>query len=187
MNIGQIKTKAIQLIREFSNNGNLITETDNADYLLSMNSFINDAQFDLCSIRPIIKKATLSTPIEVTDAFKKYSMPSDYMGFKELKKGDFHFADFDWEGKLMVISAYYDDTYTLLYYAFPSVIDNTTADSTELEIDLDMQMVIPYYVAGHVIINENKDLADYLLAEYEAKKKKTTIPSVMTIENVFGW
>lgn len=187
MNIGQIKTKAIQLIREYSNNGNLITENDNADYLLSMNSFVNDAQFDLCSIRPIIKKTVLSEPIEVTGALKRYQMPTDFMGFKELKNGDYQFTNFDWEGKVMIIPAYYDGEFTLWYYAFPSVIDNETEDSTELEIDLDMQMIIPYYVAGRVIITENVELSNILLAEYEAKKKRTTTPSVMTIENVFGW
>jgi hypothetical protein len=187
VNIGQIKTKATQIIREFSNNGSLIGSGENADYLLSMNSFINDAQFELSSIRPIVKSYKLGEPISSTGALKRYQMPSDFAGFKELKNGDFQFTSLDWEGKVMIIPAYMTGDFTLWYYGYPSVIDNATNDNTELEIDLDLQQVIPYYVAGHIIIDENPSLAQFFLDEYDRKKTKTTTPRSITIENVFGW
>lgn len=187
MNIGQIKTKAIQIIREYSNNGSIIGSGENADYLLSMNNFINDAQFDLSSLRPIIKKIILGEPVSQTGALKRYQMPADFAGFKELKNGDFQFTSFDWEGKVMIIPKYYDGDFTLWYYGYPSVIDTTTNDNTELEIDLDLQMIVPYYVAGQTIIDENKDLAEFFLSQYERKKGKGTIPTSFKIENVFGW
>lgn len=187
MNLKQIKDKAIQIIRQYSNGGSLISEGENADYLISMNSLINDAQFELSSIRPIIKKAVLSAPISTSDSLKRYDMPIDYAGFKELKRGDYEFTDFDFEGKVMIIPKYYDGEFTLWYYGYPILIDNDTNDNTELEIDLDLQMVIPYYVAGMTIIDENKDLADVFLSQYEAKKFKTTAPNKITIDNVFGW
>jgi hypothetical protein len=114
-------------------------------------------------------------------------MPSDFAGFKELKNGDFQFTSLDWEGKVMIIPAYMTGDFTLWYYGYPSVIDNATNDNTELEIDLDLQQVIPYYVAGHVIIDENPSLAQFFLDEYDRKKTKTTTPRSITIENVFGW
>jgi hypothetical protein len=188
MNLGQIKTKAIQIIRAYSNGGNVVGNSENADYLLSMNSFINDAQFDLSSLRPIVKAYTLpSVPDSQTQAFKRFKMPLDFAGFKELKNGDYQFTNFDFEGKTMIIPTYYDGDFTLWYYAYPTVINNTTPDNTELEIDLDLQQVIPYFVAGHVIIDENPSLAQFFLDEYAAKKNKATIPRNITIENVFGW
>lgn len=187
MNLGQIKTKVTQIIREYSNNGALIGSGENADYLLSMNSFINDSQFDLSSIRPIVKSIKLGEPISSTGALKRYQMPSDFAGFKELKNGDFQFTSLDWEGKVMIIPAYLTGDFTLWYYGYPSVIDSNTNDNTELEIDLDLQMVIPYYVAGHVIIDENPSLAQFFLDEYASRKTKQTIPRAITIENVFGW
>jgi len=187
MNLGQLKTKTLQIIREYSNNGSIIGTGQNADYLLSMNSFINDAQFELSSIRPIVKRAALGTPIEETQLYKRYAMPSDFMGFKELKNYDYTFTDFDWEGKVMMIPKGYDGNYVLIYYALPTFIDNATPDSKDLEIDVDLQMIIPYFVAGHVMIDENPPLAEFFLNEYSMKKKITTIPQNIKIENVFGW
>jgi hypothetical protein len=188
LNLGQIKTKAIQIIRAYSNGGSLVGSGENSDYILSMNSFINDAQFDLSSIRPIVKTYKFPTlPDSQTQALKRFKMPSDFAGFKELKNGDFQFTSFDWEGKTMIIPVSYTGDFALWYYAFPAVYDATTPDSTELDIDLDLQQVIPYYVAGHVIIDENPSLAEFFLNEYNSKKNRQTVPKAITIENVFGW
>ncbi|MDF2675172.1 MAG: hypothetical protein K0R09_3444 [Clostridiales bacterium] len=127
MNLGQVKTKVTQIIREYSNNGSLIGAGENADYLLSMNGFINDAQFELAAKRKIPNKA------------------------------------------------------------FPDLIDNSTADSKELEIELDLQMLIPYYVAGHVIIDENPSLAQFFLDEFATKTRKIkTKATITTATNVYG-
>lgn len=172
MNLGQLKTKVTQIIREYSNNGSLIGSGDNADYLLSMKSFINDAQFELNSKRPIVKKITLSEPTLITDNFKRYEMPGDFAGFKELKLDDYEFTSYDWEDKILVIPSCYNGIFNLWYYAYPTVINTDTADDTELEIDLDLQQIIAYYVAGHVIIDENPSLAQYFLDEYSTKLRK---------------
>jgi hypothetical protein len=127
MTIGQIKIKVTQIIREYSNNGSLIGAGENADYLLSMNGFINDAQFELAAKRPLKNKQ------------------------------------------------------------FPDVIDNSTKDDKELEIDLDLQMIAPYYVAGHVIIDENPSLAEFFLDEYATKRSKIkTKATITSIANVYG-
>jgi hypothetical protein len=127
MNLKQVKTKAIQLIKQYSNNGTIITDSENADYLLSMNSFINDAQFELAAKRPILNKQ------------------------------------------------------------YPDVIDNNTSDNTNLEVDLDCQMIIPYYIAGHTIIDENLELANYFLGEYDKKMRAIKTKATRTpITNVYG-
>lgn len=127
MNVGQIKTKVTQIIREYSNNGSLIGAGENADYLLSMNGFINDAQFELAAKRPLKDKT------------------------------------------------------------FPDVIDTSTKDDKDLEIDLDLQMIVPYYVAGHVIIDENPSLAQFFLDEYEKKRRSIkTKATVTSVVNVYG-
>jgi hypothetical protein len=127
LNLKQVKDKVIQIIRQYSNGGTLISESENADYLLSMNSFINDAQFELATKRPILNKQ------------------------------------------------------------FPDIIDNNTSDNVSLEVDLDCQQVIPYYVAGMTIIDENKELGELFLSMYE--RKKSSIKTKATrkpITNVYG-
>lgn len=172
MKIGDIKTKATQIIREYSNNGSLIGSGENADYLLSMNSFINDAQFEIANKHPIIKKLILGEPDEVTELNNKYNMPSNFKGLKNIKVSDYPFEDYEFEEDTLVIPKCYDGTFNLWYFANPTEITNSTTDNIDLEVSLDLQMTIPYYVAGHVIIDENPSLAQFFLDEYSTKLRK---------------
>lgn len=179
MNIGEIKTKTLQIIRQYSNSGTLISASDNADYLLSMNTFINEAQFELNTKRPIVKKITLSNPVS-TDYFSKYDMPNNFIGLKELKLNDYAFDDYAWEDKTLVIPNSYDGILLLLYYAEPTLIDNDTIDDADLEIDTDLQLIIPYYVAGHVFVEDNFDLSQFFLNEYTLKLKRVKSKNAQT-------
>lgn len=169
MNLGKIRTKTIQIIREYSNNGVLIGG-DNKDYLMSMNSFINDAQFELIEKRPLIKKITLGNADEITETYNKYNMPSNFRSLKMIKLNDDIFEDYDFEYLTLIIPKVYTGIFNIWYSANPTIIDETNDDNTVLEIDEDLQMIIPYYAAGHVIIDENPSLAEYFLVEYEKKK-----------------
>jgi hypothetical protein len=187
VNLGQIKNKAIQIIREYSNNGALIGSNDNADYLLSMNGFINDAQFELAAKKPIVKKYVFNKPDSETSNFKRYVMPADFAGFRELKKDDFKFTDFEWEDRTLVVPARYEGEYTMWYCAYPAVLDESSSDSAQLEVDLECQQVIPYYAAGHVIIDENPSLSKFFLDEFERKKRLIkTAAEVSKVVNLYG-
>lgn len=178
MNIGQIKSKTIEIIREKSNGGSLIGSGDNADYLFSMPGFINDAQFYIANKVPVFKKLTLTTPDEVTTKNNKYDMPDDFQGLKYIKLNDELFDDYDFEDDTLVIPICYEGTFKIGYYAFPAVIDDSINDNEELEVKLDLQMIIPYYVAGHVIIDENPQLAEFFLNEFESKLRRIKIKNV---------
>jgi hypothetical protein len=60
MKLGEAKTKAIKYINEYSNNGNLISTTTNADYLLRMNDLANAAQMEIATVRKIQASFSIS-------------------------------------------------------------------------------------------------------------------------------
>lgn len=69
MNLGTAKQKALQLIREYSNNGSIIGTGDNADYLLSMNNLADIAQKEIATYKKIQDQYTFShMPIPVQNA-----------------------------------------------------------------------------------------------------------------------
>lgn len=172
LNIGQVKTKALQIIREYSSNGSLIGSGDNADYLLSMNGFINDAQFELCEARPIIASYLLPEKADSESTkYKRYKMPKNFKGLKEIKLDDETFTDDDWAYNYLVIPKCYEGEFVVWYFKFPDYIDNSIKDDVELEVDTELCNIIAYYAAGHSIVDENPDLAKDILQEYESKKR----------------
>lgn len=53
MKLGEAKDKAVKLIAEYSNNGNVISTIANADYTLRMNDLVQAAQLEICKEKPI--------------------------------------------------------------------------------------------------------------------------------------
>jgi hypothetical protein len=60
MNLGLAKTKALQYMREYSNNSNLISATVNADYTLAFNNAADTAQKKISTIKKIIATYSIS-------------------------------------------------------------------------------------------------------------------------------
>lgn len=56
MNLGDARASVIKLIKEYSNSGTVITDGQNADYLLSMNTFLDKAQREVATTEKHIKK-----------------------------------------------------------------------------------------------------------------------------------
>lgn len=60
LTLGLAKTKALQYIREYSNNGNLISASTDADYTLSFNNAADTAQKEVATVKPIFGQYSLS-------------------------------------------------------------------------------------------------------------------------------
>jgi hypothetical protein len=60
LNLGTAKTKALQYMREYSNNANLISSTVNADYTLAFNNAADTAQKKIATIKKIISTYSFS-------------------------------------------------------------------------------------------------------------------------------
>lgn len=56
MNLGEAKDRVIKLMREYSNKGLEITDTENADYLMSMNDLFDISQKEIATTNKMIVK-----------------------------------------------------------------------------------------------------------------------------------
>lgn len=307
MDLGDAKTKAIQYIREYSNNGTIIGAADNADYTLSANTYANSAQIDLAKVKKIPaskqitqinipnqlgnnqgydlqkhfdadltdtqaagskayyfevdRQATVyieesingvwtilknivipSTVIEFTaykglitpsntanmvrirfsglylygirnrclyaytfptDAdvpdykpYVKYTMPADFMELDEVTqitdpKIYDQMADYYWEGiRTFVVNSSYSGSFDIHYWKYPVAIDASTIDTYTFEIDPDVAELIPFYIGGHMMIEEKPNVAIQLLNEYELRKSRLSTDNVdgfNQITNLAGW
>lgn len=198
MNLGQAKTTALQLIREYSSDGILTGESENADYLISAYKFADTAQKELAKLKKIyavMQVTQVASAVTDVQTLKKYDLPADYM---ELQKVYFNdgktvklFSDFQWLGKkTFAVSDAYDGVFDIHYYKYPTTIDETTHDDYEFELDVDAQEVIPFYIASKMVAIDNITLSVQLLNEYELKKSQLITKDtfgITRVENSLGW
>ncbi|MCK9218286.1 MAG: hypothetical protein M0P77_10290 [Firmicutes bacterium] len=109
--------------------------------------------------------------------FNRYFMPDDFYQLNKVvfdgnwrESKTYHTtADFFWEQRNVIALNYYNvGAYSIFYFAYPKSIDDDTLDDYELEIDMEAQEAIPYYVAAHVLMDETS-LYTTLLAMYNNK------------------
>ncbi|MDG0791918.1 hypothetical protein OMP38_14455 [Cohnella ginsengisoli] len=95
MNLGQAKTRAVQLINEYSNNGALISDVKNADYRLRMNNLADYCQgeiSDKVGIDATYRLDTTATSPTVTeDGYDKYALPVDIKDFRNVRLNSYPF------------------------------------------------------------------------------------------------
>lgn len=188
MNLGTVRKRCLQRINEYSNNGNLVSEAQNADYTLRMNGFINDAQYVISKVRKIAKLFALAEPDEVTELYNKYNMPTDFMELKRITLNELPFVG-KWENKTLLVNKNIEGDLVVSYYKYPTEITDTTADTFELELDVDAQTLIPYYVGGYIIFDEREDVGTQLLNQYEVMLSRlgsTPENGIQRIDSVYG-
>lgn len=79
-------------------------------------------------------------------------------------------VDYYWESSnVLAVNYYFTGEFNIEYFAYPVVINDNTADNHELEIDVEAQEAIPYYVAAHLIMDENGNINNKLFAMYQGK------------------
>lgn len=97
-------------------------------------------------------------------------------------------SDYNVIGKKIYVSKESNAKYILEYYAYPSVITEETKDDFYLEIDQDVQLILPYAVANDILkVDPSSDYTAFL-AEYkrklEALDTRKAIPSIIAEEGV---
>lgn len=109
--------------------------------------------------------------------YKRYFMPDDFYQLNKVildgnvreSKTYHNTSDFFWEQRNVIALNYFNSgEYRIFYYAYPQNIDDDTDDSYELEVDIEAQEAIPYYVAAHVLMDET-NLYTTLLTIYNNK------------------
>lgn len=175
MNIGDAKTKTLQIINEFTRKGVLIPEGKNADYLSRMNSFINEAQIEVARVQRLETLYPMGQSTEAIGDFLRFHLPNDLWTLKELRLNGRIFLNFEKETDSTILvdnTINPEDSLDLVYYRYPTEITNDSSDSMELDVKMDGQSVIPYYVGAKVLSGEtgvNGQVSNLLLNQFYDK------------------
>jgi hypothetical protein len=174
MNLGEVKKKALSLMAEYSIDGVEISVAENADYLNRMNRFANDAQYEIAD-KVGIDATYLYTQVGVSaEGFNKVSLPSDYKQIRFVNLDDYLFHNYRIENRKFIVKKVYDGDFEISYCKNPTELNDSSLDTYELEVDKHVQHLIPYYVGGMAIHDENPMVADRLLNIYYGKLSTIT-------------
>lgn len=192
MTLRDNKKIALALIEEYSPNNSLLT--DDEDISTRLNLVYATNYQELSQVKKILKTKILKNITGKTEkGYEEISLPSDMFQFKRiigLDKDNLQLeVDFQKIGtKKILINKDIDAKYVLEYYAYPTEINEETDDDFFLEIDQDVQMILPYAVASDILKVDPS--ADYqaFLAEYNRKLQlldsRREIPSIMVEDGV---
>ena len=189
MNIKQLKDKTMQIIREYSTNGSVTGNGDNADYLLSVPTFLSEAQNEISIKRPILKEVVLSKPLRVTSRFIRFGKPEGFNKVHELMCNDEVIGMYDVSvNEICIPISFVGKEIVMIYVKNPKTFDSTVDDSYILEIDEELHYITAYKAAGSVMIDENPEMANSYFREY--KSLLGSISSISTkqvnINDIYG-
>lgn len=107
--------------------------------------------------------------------YVKYQVPSDFMEIQRVMETTDprvyrNMIDYYWEGRnTFVVNYYYAGSFDIHYYRYPTTITKDTASTYELEVDVQAQEAIPFFIASRCLMDENPTLAIQLMNEYQTK------------------
>lgn len=166
MNYGDIKTSALKLINQYSIAGTPIASSYNnqADYLSRIPSLVNEALVYLAS-GPKRLNATIYLDRNVAEHaahMYRFLLPEDLMGVKpgglrvirdnEIEYNT-HYSCMG-EDYILIPDWIKGDLY-LDYYRRPQMLPANPADDAPIDNSLNAQAAIPYYVAAHLVLQDD--------------------------------
>lgn len=169
MNLGEAKKKALSLIDEFSVDGVPISDGENADYLNRMNRFASDAQMEISDKISIESSYTFTQIATNEEGYFKYDLPSDFKDHRFINLKDERFSAYRIENRILLIRKGISGEFEHFYFKFPEELTKGTEDNYEFEVELHAQQLIPYFIGGMVLQDENSSTSDRLLNIYYSK------------------
>lgn len=167
LNLSELKSKVLIYIDEYSVDGVKTSDGENADYLLKINSMANDCQKEIANKIGIEASVVFDLSTYSSDTtYLKIDLPTDFKELMFVNLDDEPFFDFRIQNSKLIIDKTYTGSLEVFYDKYPTFIDENTADTYEFEIDQHAQSLIPLYVGGMVISNENAAQSDKLLNIY---------------------
>lgn len=108
--------------------------------------------------------------------YREYKMPDDFFqlvgrGIPYIN-GDRvgHSKEYSWRGKdILLLDSNLKGEWTVDYYRYPTPIATDSAPTTELDNTIDAQLAIPYYVAAHLIMEDDSNRSYIFMNEWELK------------------
>lgn len=169
MTLEENKKICLGLIEEYSPTNKYLT--DDEDIRNRLNLVYAPNYQDMSQKKKILKTKTYNIT-EDSEGMSEYTLPADMYQFKRVigldDGNERKNTAYDIIGKKIYIKNEIGK-YVLEYYAFPEVITESTAGDFELEIDQDVQMILPYAVANDILKVDPS--ADYTSFYTEYKKK----------------
>ncbi len=186
MTLGENKKVTLALIEEYSPNNNMLT--DDEDIATRLNLVYSTSYQELSQSKRILKTAVIKSIEDGAneEGYTEYDMPEDLYKFSAMialtDKNETVKPDYKIVGKKIYIKTDSMANYVLEYYAYPTIIKEDTPDTFELEIDQDVQLVLPYAVANDILKTDPS--ADYTAFYQEYQRKLQTLDTSKTAPTV---
>lgn len=161
------------MIEEYSKENNNLTEDE--DIAERLNLVYSTAYQELSQNKKILKTKVLKD-VDSEDSgegYTEYSLPSNMYQQVSIIALDENnndvLAEYKKIGKKIYIKNDSKAKYILEYYAYPTVITEETKDSFVLEIDQDVQMLLPWAVAKDILKVDPSSDYEAFLREYQRR------------------
>ena len=193
MTYGENKKIALALIEEYS--PNLKEKTEDEDIALRIPFIYNLAYKELALTKKIVGTKVYAEieDDKKEDNYTAYNLPSDLYQIKNIITLDKNNKPINSDYYTIQNKIYINDNLegkTILeYYKYPQEINEETSDDFYLEIDEDVQGILPYKVADDLLKTDPS--ADYtaFATEYQRKLQsldtRKNIPTVILKENEY--
>ena len=193
MTYGENKKIALALIEEYS--PNLKDKTEDEDIALRIPFIYNLAYKELALTKKIVGTKVYAEieDDKKEDNYTAYNLPSDLYQIKNIITLDKNNKPINSDYYTIQNKIYINDNLegkTILeYYKYPQEINEETSDDFYLEIDEDVQGILPYKVADDLLKTDPS--ADYtaFATEYQRKLQsldtRKNIPTVILKENEY--
>lgn len=186
MTYGENKKITLALIEEYSQNMN--EKTEDEDIALRLPFIYNLAYKELAMIKKIVATKTYSEiPDEQKqDRYTPYNLPSDLYQIKNIVTLDEDNKPINADYYTIQNKIYINDNSNgktvLEYYKYPQEINEDTTDDFYLEIDEDVQGILPYKVADDILKTDPS--ADYTAFATEYQRKLQILDTRKNIPTV---
>lgn len=149
------------------------------NYYVTRNVAIFDVNFATVSNIPDYEK------------YIEYKLPEDFYQLNYITYKGSKLEDYKREESSIRIPSSYVGEIIIRYYKYPTMIDDNTPDSFELELSPKSQMILPYYVASDVLKSDVSANYTSFEAKYNAKleilnQTKTDSSNTIEIHQLLG-
>lgn len=134
------------------------------------------------------------------EPYVRYTLPDTFMELEKVVQETpirqyIDSGSYRWEGRATFVLPYsYKGSFDIHYFRYPTTITDTSLDTVNLEVDIEAQEAIPYYIAAHLVLTDpteqSKTTANVLLSEYQSKLgnlRQFNYDGFMMIDNPSGW
>lgn len=138
--------------------------------------------------------------------YKRYNLRELVDDFYNLKVNDMPYeagrnivtyentSDYHWEGdNVLVLDNNKPGMWRVYYNAYPQVIPADIGDETVIDVLPEVAAIIPFYIAGQLLMSEDEDYSSERLNEFESRRAELTDAKEQPasynqeFENTVGW